>query len=530
LERRVAELQQTVTEVERTVVEYNQKAVASGIDNLDPTLGQELRVVTQRVIGLAQNAKVEPEGEDSSQGTTPTSTFNFTQEGAKAKKADSRRNQQPQSSPPQSSMSNHPIHPSRMLGYEFTNEDGGPGGEGATGKQEDERRKKDYGEFSNQRQSSNWDNMNLQQYRAEIPDLPVMTSHWNIMAETNAFKPVSTYSFLERTFSRRLLRASYEKAYKCIVKHSDSPQVLHTVRYTLCYYTVKNVAASLGMMIKKGKDESLESWQFPLTHVGGSGLHYPRSTLGSQEPLPEHWDLPQSMGPYPPKAPWVPVEEAEYPRNVPSYADVDGEWFDASDVEQYLKTKGLHLDSGASIAELEIDEPVPGLTGGYTSGSPVSVSNSGESVSDGKSPPQVDCFFPTMSAAAVFPDVHPDMPYESPLYETTAFEVNTVPTTGLRSSQPAIYSESLNLPSIYEISQPTAYEESPSMPAQYLGTSQPGSYSESNQRPTYSEPNQPPAQSRSSQTSFPTHTDFNSKQGPRKMKVIVDVDRLLDGR
>ena len=67
------------------------------------------------------------------------------------------------------------------------------------------------------------------------------------------------------------------------------------------------------------------------------------------------------------------------------FANCQGEWFDASDVEQYLKTKGLDLSGKGSVSEIEIDMPVPALvedsTGNSPAGSPVELPSTSGNVS-----------------------------------------------------------------------------------------------------------------------------------------------------
>lgn len=67
------------------------------------------------------------------------------------------------------------------------------------------------------------------------------------------------------------------------------------------------------------------------------------------------------------------------------FANCQGEWFDPSDVEQYLKTKGLDLSGKGSVSEIEIDMPVPALvedsTGNSPAGSPGELHSVSENVS-----------------------------------------------------------------------------------------------------------------------------------------------------
>lgn len=369
----------------RTFIEYNDKAMDSGIINLNPTLGQQLKETTERFLGLAQVANQESDAE----GTALTTSHPRQEPPCVDKRTITSKAPVPRgtrSTSPQDPANLNPIHPASMLGYEVTYESMGPvdGSIMDTGGQAGQE---DYSEYSTR--SSSWEDrrMNLQQYHARIPEVPIMTPNWNVAADT-ILKSTSTYSFQESTFGRRLLRASYEKAFRCLSMAEPPPDDIQCLRYTLCFGPPKVICERIGAILKRTSKESLENWDFPLLHIGNSGLHYPRSSLDSDDPLPDYWSQQQSVGPYPPKNPWVTVPEADYPRNLVQFASVGGIWFDANDVEQYLKTKGLLLDGRASVAEIVVEEPVPGLTGDLVTGSPTSLSN--DSTADPQSPPQAE--------------------------------------------------------------------------------------------------------------------------------------------
>ena len=458
----------------QTFIEYNDKAVASGIINLAPSLGQQLKVTTERILGLAQAANQESDAE----GTGPTTSNPqqeplCTDERKIPPKAPVRRGAKSTSA--QDTTNLNPTHPAAMLGYEVTYETTGPG-DGRIMDTGEQAAQEDYPEYSTQ--SSSWDErrMDLQQYRAQIPEVPIMTPYWNIAADT-PLKPTSTYSFHESTFGRRLLRLSYEKAYSCLSMTNMPPAGVQCFRYTLCIAPQKAIRDRIGGLLKKSTKESLEMWDFPLLHIGNSGLHYPRSSLDSDEPLPEYWSQQQSVGPYSPRNPWVPVPEADYPRNLVQFADVEGIWFDANDVEQYLKTKGLHVDGGASIAEIVVEESVPGLTGDLNTGSP-SLSN--DSTLDPQSPRQGDLL---------------------PVPDLFAQDTPYMPESSNPDGVPYFQSASYNFMNAGDIS--AAWMDSGAIKSQMgLNMSQPTMLHEFNM--------------------------FHFT--PRKRKLIIDVDRLLDGK
>ena len=461
----------------RTFIEYNDKAMASGIINLNPTLGQQLKVTTERFLGLAQVAGQESDAEGPPPGTSnPRQEAPCAEEQKLSSKGSSRRHNR--LIPVQESTSLNPVHPASMLGYEVTYENTGPvdGSSIDTGRQSAQE---DYPEYSTR--SSSWDDrrMDMQQYRAQVPDVPIMTPHWNLAADT-LLRPTYTYSFQESSFGRRLLRASYEKAYQLLSQPEPPQPDLQRLRYTLCYGSAQFIAERINQLLKKTSKQSLENWDFPLLHIGNSGLHFPRSSLDSEDPLPEYWSEQQSLGPYPPKTPWVHVPESEYPRNLVQYANVDGMWFDANDVEQYLKSKGLFVDSRTSIAEIEVEEPVPGLTGDFVTGSPTSMSN--DSAADPQSPPQGDI---------------------PPIPDPFAQNATYMPDVGNTTSAPYMQSTSYDYMATANMDTSTVWTTSgPNKSQMALNMSQPMMLPE-----------------------------FNLYHlAPRKRKLTIDVDRLLDGK
>ena len=98
----------------------------------------------------------------------------------------------------------------------------------------------------------------------------------------------------------------------------------------------------------------MESWAIPLYHVGGAGLHYPRVGFDASSP-PADWAAPGMVGPLPAQ----PATSYDASEGISSLAEtekvkvagVEGEWFDANDVEEYAKTKGLYLNAGSKIVE-----------------------------------------------------------------------------------------------------------------------------------------------------------------------------------
>ena len=106
----------------------------------------------------------------------------------------------------------------------------------------------------------------------------------------------------------------------------------------------------------KSKDESLEHWEVPVLHIGGSGLHFPRDRADNTVELIQGYARERNIGPWPMNraARQVPIED--FPFELAKFANVEGVWFDTYDVEQYLRTKGLFLDGHSPTAIVEIED------------------------------------------------------------------------------------------------------------------------------------------------------------------------------
>ena len=354
----------------QTFLEYNDRANSSGIINTNPNVGLHLKATMDRLSTLAQAAEAGSDGEEV--GENPSRTHHNTGSTEKAIDLSSITPQHGQESMWREDVPN----PNRnmTLGYEFSyqsphqvNEDVVQYLEQAT-----DRDKQPFGSPRTERMDNQKD---LQQYRVEVPDGPIFTPQWNAAADTQ-LKSVMSYSFQERTFARRLYRTSCE--YACRIAHNPlaPPQEIQRLfRISLCYGSLNMIKARLATVVRKSLKDSLENWAAPLWHIGGAGLHFPRTSLDGDCPPPSNWASTQPMGPYRPANPAMGITASEFPESLPELQNVKGVWFDANDVEHYLRNKGLFLDGAITAAEIEVDEPVPCLVGNRISGSPVSLSS-----------------------------------------------------------------------------------------------------------------------------------------------------------
>ncbi|KAG9549778.1 hypothetical protein KCU71_g14599, partial [Aureobasidium melanogenum] len=168
----------------------------------------------------------------------------------------------------------------------------------------------------------------------------------------------ASYSSFERTFARRLHRASCEYAYRLACDPTRVPVLFNNVfKLTLkAAGTVERVKYSLQSTLSRSTREPLSNWGVTYIHVGGAGTHYPRPPEegGLSYQSPTSWAV-TTVGPH--KIGGSTIEEALTAEMLlRGVMGMDGEWFDAYDVEGYLAEKGIHLDPSATYAEIELPE------------------------------------------------------------------------------------------------------------------------------------------------------------------------------
>lgn len=168
----------------------------------------------------------------------------------------------------------------------------------------------------------------------------------------------ASYSSFERTFARRLHRASCEYAYRLACDPPRAPVLFNSVfRLTLkAAGSIDRVKYSLQSTLSRSTKEPLSNWGVTYIHVGGAGTHYPRPPEegGLSYQSLNSWAV-TTVGPH--KIGGSTIEEALTAEMLlRGVTGMDGSFFDAYDVEGYLAERGIHLDPGAAYAEIELPD------------------------------------------------------------------------------------------------------------------------------------------------------------------------------
>jgi hypothetical protein len=168
----------------------------------------------------------------------------------------------------------------------------------------------------------------------------------------------SSYSSFERTFARRLHRASCEYAYRLACDPPRAPVNFNNVfRLTLrAAGSIERVKYSLESTLSRSTKEPLSNWGVTYIHVGGAGTHYPRPPEegGLSYQSPSSWAV-TTVGPH--KIGGSTIEEAMTAEMLlRGVIGLEGSFYDAYDVEGYLAERGIRLDPSAAYAQIELPD------------------------------------------------------------------------------------------------------------------------------------------------------------------------------
>ena len=359
LEKQVGFLKQTVTQMNQAFLEYNDKTVASGVLAWKPSLGEDLRSIMEQFVKLARNANAgtDPEEASSGPGTSSLRSPQSTGQSHSGSHDDTGDGSLKHTSITEPSPEpTKPLEPMSMLGYQVTY-DAQPGSmmienHGVPETTQAITRKEDASAWWTEPSPSH------QQHNTESYG-PSYTEDWR-PAVDRSLQPVHTYSFQETTFARRLLRDSYEKVYFLLMNPKTPPDLIHRkFRYSLCFGNTKTITRNVKEILDRTAQEPLGNWDFPMLHVGGAGLHFPRDKDSRDIEPPQGWLSQRNVGPWPMHRAHTSTPVEDFPENVIKWSNLEGVWFDNNDVEMYLRTKGLYLDGSSSVAEIEVEETNP---------------------------------------------------------------------------------------------------------------------------------------------------------------------------
>jgi hypothetical protein len=186
----------------------------------------------------------------------------------------------------------------------------------------------------------------------------------NMMA-SRGLPSITTYSYEEISFARRLTRATTEAAYHLLCQPSARRRSLDSVfRLSLPFTTLDDLTKKFKWMVSRDINEDFDWWDTPFIHLGGAGTHYPRrDPQGSIIPLKNSWTVNswtvRQTGPF--ERHMMRLESVADGRwqdiGGVDLRDFEGEWFDAHDVQGYLEDRwACKIDMRSSFAQCLVSE------------------------------------------------------------------------------------------------------------------------------------------------------------------------------
>ncbi|KAL2692312.1 hypothetical protein Neosp_002718 [[Neocosmospora] mangrovei] len=184
----------------------------------------------------------------------------------------------------------------------------------------------------------------------------------------------SSYASHERTFGRRLQRATVEAGLRLVSMNNPPPHRYAAVfGFCLLFEPREAIIRRLTMVLSKGRKETLNNWKYPFTNLGGAGtffsgpggngsqpgMNVPASEMpiGNQG-LPEPLRPPEltgfSMGPFDSETESMRDDRIDIRMRM-VHKGFEGDFFDADEVETYLRQRGIIIPENADFVDAEID-------------------------------------------------------------------------------------------------------------------------------------------------------------------------------
>ena len=195
---------------------------------------------------------------------------------------------------------------------------------------------------------------------------------------------LASYAAHEVTFGRRFQRANLEAGLRLILMPNPPPERYAAVfGFCLFFETREAIIRRLSTSLRRTRQETLSYWNAPFTNLGGAGTFFIGETAGtmSSSDSSDNGSLPIgnqgtfeygkpqeftgfSMGPFSAKVEAARDERLDHRMRMilPGF---EGDFFDADEVETYLRRLGIIIPQSADFVEAEInigdleDETIP---------------------------------------------------------------------------------------------------------------------------------------------------------------------------
>ncbi|KAF2401701.1 hypothetical protein EJ06DRAFT_580960 [Trichodelitschia bisporula] len=369
LKTQVSSLHSTIDAMTKTFLEFNDRAVASGILSLRPELARDLKTATESFILLAKQSAQNDEDGSASEDGEPEPVV--PKQSRAAQRTQSTSQSATQSTSQRSSSPSPPLPAPQPqtrdigLGYVQIMEPVSPQPRHAKASMDDAVHTASYAQTSGYSYDVPMDVPML-----DYPVYPSTASGGSGTISAGLVVPMAhfpqhvgftvpspkvlapaapyTYSFQEISFARRLQRAALERGFHLLSTSDLRPQTFAQVfRLSLLYHTRETLLAKFRSLLTRSTNDPLEVLNTPFIHLGGAGLHYAKGRV--------HNGYTVAPGPVITRARLESTDQEGVAVDIDlDLAEYAGQWFDANDVEGYLEERGVVLDPQALFADATV--------------------------------------------------------------------------------------------------------------------------------------------------------------------------------
>lgn len=197
----------------------------------------------------------------------------------------------------------------------------------------------------------------VEQYPSNVGDRlnntkgPIITGSMALPTPTY-LRPPKSYSFQETTFARRLMRTCLQSASNVLL-YGPSPKEARIFKLAYRLWSKEYLAEKLQLALSSGGD--LFDPSIPFVPLGGAGTHYihnNKMTGPGTGQQPQRQSAPSSVthGPLATHSAHIRHEGPDTSLNgiVTALGLQNDEWFDAQDIDCYLREMGINLEAHTS--------------------------------------------------------------------------------------------------------------------------------------------------------------------------------------
>lgn len=213
----------------------------------------------------------------------------------------------------------------------------------------------------------------------ENASFPVFNSQGQVPFFDNSFSfspfpaipSPNSYAFQERSFGRRLQRATLEAGLRLVSMANPPPHRYAAVfGFCLLFEPREAIIRRISTSLSKSQEETMNVWKFPFTNLGGAGTFFPdsqpTSNLGATAPdYPTRNQVARelykpaevtgfSMGPFSPEVEQTKDDRVDHRMRM-MFQGFEGDFYDSEEVDTYLQQRGIVIPENADYIQADID-------------------------------------------------------------------------------------------------------------------------------------------------------------------------------